>query len=212
MITTYSAPIASGSIARLDGSKDLKVGPKSAGARPGPVCFDLGGVEPTVTDADVVLGFIDPHYFLGGKIKLNKAKAETVIKTRIADRLGISVGEAAWRIREEMGKSTIREIRNFADSHEINTEDLSDFTLVVYGGAGPTHYADFIKDLGFGHSIATPIASVFSAFGASTTDLLHSYSKFVSMDFLKDGRYFAEYEDFNAIVRDLSDTAMRDIR
>jgi N-methylhydantoinase A len=212
MISTYSAPIASGSIAGLDGSKTLKVGPKSAGARPGPVCFDLGGMEPTVTDADVVLGFIDPDYFLGGRIRLNKAKAETVIKTRIADRLGIGVEEAAWRIREEMGKNTIREIRNFADSNGIGAEALSDFTLVIYGGAGPTHYADLIKELGFGHSIATPIASVFSAFGASTTDLLHSYSKFVSMDLLKDGRYFSEFESFNAIVRDLSDTAMRDIK
>ncbi len=212
MITTYSAPIASGSIARLDGSKNLKVGPKSAGARPGPVCFNLGGMEPTVTDADVVLGFIDPDYFLGGRIKLNREKAETVIKTRIADRLGIGVGEAAWMIREEMEKNIIREILQFADSYGIGTEDLSNFTLVVYGGAGPTHYADFIKDLGFGHNIATPIASVFSAFGASTTDLLHSYSKFVSMDLLKDGRYFSEYEGFNAIVRDLLDTAKRDIR
>jgi N-methylhydantoinase A len=212
MISTYSAPIASGSIARLDGSKTLKVGPKSAGARPGPVCFDLGGIEPTVTDADVVLGFIDPDYFLGGKIKLNKPKAETAIKTRIADRLDVSVEEAACGIREEMGKSIIREIRHFADSHGISTEDLSNFTLVVYGGAGPTHYADVIKELGFGHSIATPIASVFSAFGASTTDLLHSYSKFVSMDLLKDGRYYSDYESFNAIVRDLSDTAMRDIK
>ena len=211
MITTYSAPIASGSIARLDGSKNLKVGPKSAGARPGPVCFNLGGTEPTVTDADVILGFIDPDYFLGGKIRLNKEKAEAAIKTRIADRLGISVGEAAWMIKEKMEKSTIREILHFAGFYGISAEDLSDFTLVVYGGAGPTHYADFIKELGFGHSIATPIASVFSAFGASTTDLLHSYSKFVSMDLLKGSRYFSEYERFNTIVHNLLDTARRDI-
>jgi N-methylhydantoinase A len=211
MITTYSAPIASGSIARLDGSKELKVGPKSAGARPGPVCFNLGGMEPTVTDADVVLGFIDPDYFLGGRIKLNKSKAETVIKTRIADRLGISAGEAAWMIKEEMEKSTTREMLHFVDSYGIGAKDLSNFTLVVYGGAGPTHYADFIKDLGFGHNMATPVASVFSAFGASTTDLLHSYSKFVPVDLRKDGRYFSGYESFNAIVRDLLDTAKRDI-
>ena len=79
MITTYSAPIASGSIARLDGSNNLKVGPKSAGARPGPVCFNLGGMEPTVTDADVVLGIIDPDYFLGGRI--NKDRLTMAIDT-----------------------------------------------------------------------------------------------------------------------------------
>jgi N-methylhydantoinase A len=212
MITTHSAPIASGSIGRLDPSKKMQVGPKSAGARPGPVCFDLGGMEPTVTDADVVLGFIDPNYFLGGRIKLNKAKAESMIKLKIADRLGISVGEAAWMIREKMGKMTSREILSFAASHGIRSEDLADFTMVVYGGAGPTHYADFIRTLGFGHSIATPYASVFSAYGASTTDLLHSYSKFVSLKFHKKDTSPSDINTFNAVVHELIQAAQKDIR
>lgn len=212
MITTHSAPIASGSIAKVDASKKFTVGPKSAGARPGPVCFDLGGMEPTVTDADVVLGFIDPDYFLGGRIKLNKSKAEAAIKSKIADRLGVSVHEAAWMIREEMGKMSAKEILGFADSHGIDADGLSNFAVVVYGGAGPTHFADFIRDIRFGHSLATPYASVFSAFGASTTDLLHSYSKFFSIK-LQDGKsYFSNYEGFNRVVHDLIDSARRDIR
>jgi N-methylhydantoinase A len=212
MITTYSAPIASGSIASLDALKNLRVGPQSAGARPGPACFDLGGMEPTVTDADVVLGFIDPNYFLGGRIKLNKAKAEAVIKTRIADRLGVSVSEAAWMIREEMGKMTSREILRFMDSNGIRAKVLSNFAVVVYGGAGPTHYGDFVRDISFGHSLATPYASVFSAFGSSTTDVLHSYSKFIPIELRKGDRYFSDYESFNTIVGSLIEAAKRDIR
>jgi N-methylhydantoinase A/acetophenone carboxylase len=212
VITTYSAAIASGSIARVDASKNLRVGPQSAGARPGPACFDLGGMEPTVTDADVILGFIDPNYFLGGRITLNKAKAEQVMKMRIADRLCVSVQEAAWMVREEMGKMTAREILQFAGSYGIGPQDLSGFAVVVYGGAGPTHYGDFVRDLRFGHSIATPYASVFSAFGSSTTDLLHSYSKFVQIE-LTDGKaYFSDYDRFNEIVARLAEAARRDIR
>jgi N-methylhydantoinase A/acetophenone carboxylase len=212
MITTHSAPIASGSIAKLDASKTLKVGPQSAGARPGPACFDLGGMEPTVTDADVVLGFIDPNYFLGGRIKLNKAKAEAVMKTRIADRLGVSLTEAAWMVREEMGKMINQEVLRFLESHGIQPEDLPHFAVVVYGGAGPTHYSDFIKDLRFGHSLATPYASVFSAFGSSTTDVLHSYSKFMPIELRKGTAYFSDYGSFNAVVEVLTEAARRDIR
>jgi N-methylhydantoinase A/acetophenone carboxylase len=212
MITTHSAPIASGSIARLDALKILRVGPQSAGARPGPACFDLGGMEPTVTDADVILGFIDPNYFLGGRIKLNKAKAEAVMKTKLADRLGVSVSEAAWLVREEMGKMTNQEILRFADSHGIRSGDLSKFSIVVYGGAGPTHYGNFVRDLHFGHSLATPYASVFSAFGSSTTDVLHSYSKFVPIELRKGNKYFSDYETFNSIINSLTEAAKRDIR
>ena len=212
MITTHSAPIASGSIGRLSASQKIMVGPKSAGAKPGPVCFDLGGMEPTVTDADVVLGFIDPDYFLGGRIKLNKKKAEQIIKMKIADRISVSVAEAAWMIREKMAGLTSQEILGFTASHGIRSEDLSQYTMVVYGGAGPTHYADFIKSLGFGHSIATPYASVFSAYGSSTTDLLHTYSKFVSLSFKKDHDNASAKETFNAVVNDLIESAQKDIR
>jgi N-methylhydantoinase A len=212
MITTYSAPIASGSIARVDAEKNLSVGPQSAGARPGPACFDLGGMEPTVTDADVVLGFIDPGYFLGGRIKLNKTKAEAVIKSKIADRLGVGTDEAAHLIRDEMGKRTGKEILRFAESHGIGPASLLQFAIVVYGGAGPTHYSDFAKGLAFGHSVATPYASVFSAFGSSTTDLLHSYSRFVRMELRGGNGYLSNHDLLNGIVSSLYEAARRDIR
>jgi N-methylhydantoinase A/acetophenone carboxylase len=212
MITTHSAPVASGSIGKVTADKSVMVGPKSAGAKPGPVCFDLGGMAPTVTDADVVLGFIDPDYFLGGRIKLNKQKAEQIIKMKIADRIDVSTTEAAWMIREKMAQLVSQEILGFAASHGLQAGDLSRFTMVTYGGAGPTHYADFIKALGFGHSIATPYASVFSAYGASTTDLLHTYSRFVSLDFKKSGDNSSASETFNDVVKDLVESAQKDIR
>jgi N-methylhydantoinase A/acetophenone carboxylase len=143
---------------------------------------------------------------------LNKAKAEAVMKMRIADRLGVSLSEAAWMVREEMGKIINREILLFTDSHRIRTGDLSNFAIVIYGGAGPTHYGDFVRDLRFGHSLATPYASVFSAFGSSTTDVLHSYSKFMLFGLRKGNRFFSDYESFNTIVGSLTEAARRDIR
>src|SRR6266702_1505842 len=94
-----------GSIARLDPMGLLKVGPDSAGAEPGPVCYGLGGSEPTVTDADLVLGYLDPGYFLGGKLRIDLAAARRVIKERIGDPLGLSIEEAAWGIHQIVNES-----------------------------------------------------------------------------------------------------------
>ena len=211
MITTYSAALAGGSIASLDPSQNLQIGPKSAGARPGPACFDLGGIEPTVTDADVALGFIDPNYFLGGRIRLNRGKAVSAIKTRIGDPLKMSVEEAAYLIREETGIRTKNEILRFLEGQGVGAKDLSDFAVVVYGGAGPTHFCDFAKDLSFGHSLASPYAAVFSAFGSSTTDLLHTYSKYVRIDLFNRGKYLTDYKKLNQIIGSLLEIAKNDI-
>jgi N-methylhydantoinase A/acetophenone carboxylase len=211
MITTYSSPLGGGSIASLDSSRNLQIGPKSAGARPGPACFDLGGLEPTVTDADVVLGFIDPNYFLGGRIKLKRERAISAIKTRIADPLKISVEEAAYLIREETGIQTQKEIFRFLEGQGVDPKELSNFAVVVYGGAGPTHYCDFARGLQFGHCVASPYAAVFSAFGSSTTDLLHTYSKFFPIDLLDEGKYLTDYKRLNQIIRSLLEIAKNDI-
>lgn len=123
MISTYSLPLASGSVANLDGSGNLKIGPQSAGARPGPACFDLGGMAPTVTDADVVLGFIDPDYFLGGKLKLNKERAISAIQTKIAEPLNINFEEAALLIKETAEVQVQNEILNFLKLQGIDDSD-----------------------------------------------------------------------------------------
>jgi N-methylhydantoinase A/acetophenone carboxylase len=171
----------------------------------------LGGIEPTVTDADVALGFIDPNYFLGGRIRLNRGKAISAIQTRIADPLKMNVEEAASLIREETGIRTKKEILQFLKGQGIETRDLSDFAVVVYGGAGPTHFCDFAKGLSFGHSLASPYAAVFSAFGSSTTDLVHTYSKYVRIDLLSKGRYLTDYKELDQVLGSLLEIAKNDI-
>jgi N-methylhydantoinase A/acetophenone carboxylase len=142
---------------------------------------------------------------------LNRGKAISAIKTRIADPLKMSVEEAASLIREETGIRTQKEIWRFLGGQGIGAKDLLDFAVVVYGGAGPTHFCDFAKGLSFAHSLTSPYAAVFSAFGSSTTDLLHTYSKYARIDLSNKGKYLADYEELNQIVGSLLEIAKNDI-
>ena len=212
MIVTHSVGLGGCSIVKLDDSGGVQVGPKSAGASPGPACFDRGGMEPTVTDADVTLGYIDPDNFLGGRLKLNRDKAITSIKRRIADPLGASLEEAAYLIKTTTEKNIRQELLNFLKEKGVKPDTLSDFALVAYGGGGPTRYAGFISGLKFGQVLTSPYASTFCAFGFSTTDLLHRYSKYGRITLFDGARYLAEYKAFNQTVEQLIDTARRDIQ
>lgn len=212
MIVTYSAPLAGGSIANIDSSRNFRIGPQSAGARPGPACFDLGGLEPTVTDASVAMGFIDPDYFLGGAIKLNRARAVSAIKTKIADPLGISVDEAAHMIGETAEKAMKNEILLFLKDQDIGLEDLSGFAMLVYGGAGTTYCCGFSEGLSFSPILTSPYSSVFSAFGSSTTDLVHTYSKFARIELFDGSSYMDNYSTYNEIVNTCLEVAKRDIK
>lgn len=163
-----------GSIARVVQGPSLKVGPQSAGAKPGPACYDLGGTEPTVTDADVILGYINPEYFLGGRIKLNRLKAERAVKEKIADSLGMTVEEAAAGIVRIVNSQMADLIRKVTVERGY---DPRDFVLYAYGGAGPIHAPSYGAELGV-RSIVVPLgemASVFSAFGIGTCDIMHVY-------------------------------------
>jgi len=147
----------------------LKVGPASAGADPGPVCYDRGGDRPTVTDADVVLGYIDPNYFLGGQVPLNKAKAEQAIREQLAIPLGaepVEVAAAIFQISNSQMADLVRKVtieRGY---------DPADFTLFAYGGAGPAHVAYYAGDVGVRRVLIPGMAAVFSAFGCAVSDLL----------------------------------------
>lgn len=133
-----------GSIARVDSGGKLTVGPDSAGARPGPVCYGVGGEEPTVTDADIVLGYLNPNSFLGGNFKLDKQKAEEAIYERIAKPLGLNLYEAAVGIIEVINSERIGSIRKLLieEGH-----DPRDFSIVAFGGAGPIHAAELAREL-----------------------------------------------------------------
>lgn len=162
-----------GTIAYVDDvAKALRVGPKSAEADPGPVCYGKGGTEPTVTDADVVLNRIDPDNFLGGTIKLDKNKAIKSIEEKIAKPLGISVYQAAdgiIKIIDAIMGSTLR--------RTITTRGLdpSQTVLFAFGGGGPTHCVGYSEGMGFKELIIPRTAAVFSAFGAATSDIKHRY-------------------------------------
>ncbi|MGI5912743.1 MAG: hydantoinase/oxoprolinase family protein [Syntrophomonadaceae bacterium] len=150
----------------------LGVGPKSAGAVPGPACYGLGGQDPTVTDADVILGYIDPEFFLGGRVKINKKLAEKAIKEKIADPLGIDVVKAAWGIKEIIDTQMENYCRSLISSKGYAIED---YTMMAFGGAGPTHCAGYCKNTPYKNVMMFPYSSVFCAFGAATADFAHHY-------------------------------------
>jgi N-methylhydantoinase A len=161
-----------GSIARIDPMGLLKVGPDSAGAEPGPVCYGLGGTEPTVTDADLVLGYLDPHYFLGGKLKIDLEAAERAIKERIADPLGLSIEEAAWGIHQIVNES----MANAARIHTLERgKDPHRFPLFAFGGAGPVHGFRIAKALSSPAFIVPFGAGVMSAVGFLTAPLAFDF-------------------------------------
>jgi N-methylhydantoinase A len=174
MIDIESIGSGGGSIARVDVGSTLHVGPESAGARPGPVCYGKGGTEPTVTDADVILGFIDPDYFLDGTVKLYKEKAFEAISDKIAKPLGLSVEEAAAGIVEIANSQMADLIRKMSIERGY---DPRDFSLFLYGGAGPTHGTAYGRDLGVKEMIVPlgETAAVFSAFGISSSDISHVF-------------------------------------
>ncbi|WP_096389758.1 hydantoinase/oxoprolinase family protein [Halopenitus persicus] len=173
MIDVHTAGAGGGSVASVSDG-ELSVGPESAGAEPGPACYDLGGFQPTTTDADVALGYIDPDYFLGGDQQLNADRAEEALERQVADPLGVSVAEAALQVRRRVD-------RNIADSIESQLaergEDPADVTLIAYGGAGPTHCCTFAEAAGINRVITAPAAAEFSAFGGATLDVEHRYSE-----------------------------------
>lgn len=174
MLEIISIGAGGGTIAYIDEfSGQLRVGPQSSGAMPGPVSYNLGGTEPTVTDADVIMNRIDPDYFLGGKMKLEKEKAINAMKEKIANPLSMKVEEASQgvcNIIDNTMKATLAALigeKGF---------DVKDFVLFAFGGAGATHCAGYSRDLGFKKIVIPPFASTFSAFGSATTDVMHRYN------------------------------------
>lgn len=157
-----------GSIAWIDSGGLLRVGPRSAGADPGPVCYRRGGTEPTVTDANVVLGRLNPRYFLGGEMDLDLEGARRAIEERCAEPLGISVTEAANGIVEIANAAMVNAL------HLISVQrgyDPRDFVLVGFGGAGPVHANALARDAEMPTLLIPASPGIFSATGLLTTDL-----------------------------------------
>ena len=210
MIKTLSIGAGGGSIAWLNKllQNQLQVGPKSAGSMPGPVCFNRGGKEPTVTDADVVLGYINPDYYFGGRMRLNKSAAIQAIREKIAKPLGIEVEQAAEVIRKivngNMASAIVKEVHLRGYSPE-------DFVLFVGGGAGATHVEGYKADVR--KAVVFNFSTVFCAFGSSTMDIMHVYEASKKITLLEPGtqKPSEEYAPFNRTVESLVEQAKRDL-
>ncbi|MEP7199009.1 MAG: hydantoinase/oxoprolinase family protein, partial [Chloroflexota bacterium] len=161
-----------GSIARVDSLGLLKVGPDSAGADPGPVCYARGGTEPTVTDADLILGYLDPAYFLGGRMKLDVDGAARAIQAKVADKLGVSVADAAWGIHQIANEN----MANAARVHALERgKDPHRFPLFAFGGAGPGHAYRIALALGSPALLVPLGAGVTSAVGFLSAPLAFDF-------------------------------------
>ena len=169
-----------GSIARVDSLGLLKAGPDSAGADPGPVCYGNGGTEPTITDANLILGYLDPAFFLGGKMSLSMENARRIIDEKIAQPLGLSIEEAAWGIHQIANEN----MANAARVHVLERgKDPRSFPLFAFGGAGPVHAYRITQSLGSPMMLAPLGAGVMSTVGFLSAPLAFDFVRSWSVEF-----------------------------
>ncbi|MSP02853.1 MAG: hydantoinase/oxoprolinase family protein [Acetobacteraceae bacterium] len=168
-----------GSIAWVDPGGSLRVGPHSAGAAPGPAGYGAGGVRPTVTDADLVLGYLDRESLLGGALVVDLAAAERAIETDVARPLGLTVPEAAARIAEIVNANMAEALRIVSIERG---HDARSFSLIAFGGAGPVHAAALAEELQIPEVIIPPIPGAFSALGLVASDLKRDYVRTLYAD------------------------------
>jgi N-methylhydantoinase A len=186
-----------GSIARLNELGLLQVGPESAGADPGPACYGQGGTEPTVTDADLLLGYLNPDFFLGGKMRLDAEQSERAFGTHLAEKLGLGAVEAAWGVYEVVNENMAAAARTHMAERGCNPEL---FAMIAFGGAGPVHAYKLAEAL-YVRTVILPYgAGVGSAIGLLAApmsfDLVHSYvTRLDGVDWAELGRIYESMEE-----------------
>ena len=195
-----------GSIASVTLGGGLQVGPKSAGANPGPACYGRGGVEPTATDADLVLGMLNPSNFIGGSMALDAAAAARAIEQRVAMPLGLGLMEAAWGIRKILDSRMADLLRRMTIERGY---DPRDFVLLANGGAGPSHAWVLAAELGLKSFVVPAAATAQSAFGTANSDLAFTTERPTYVR-LQAGRT-ANAEEVARVVTGLED-ALADVR
>ena len=181
MLDIHTVSAGGGTIARIDAVGGLQVGPDSAGADPGPVSYDRGGEEITVTDANIVAGVLDPDHFLGGRMRLNKPKAERLLEEKLARPLGMNLLEAADGVLKIINVKMEEAIKAVSSARGY---DIRDFTLVAFGGGGPMHAGRMALDLGISSVLVPLTPGVHSALGLLMSDVKHDYvrSKLASFE------------------------------
>ena len=157
-----------GSIVCRDSGGSLRVGPQSAGAAPGPVCYGAGGEQPTVTDANLVLGYLNPARIAGGAIEVRPEPARAALEERIARPLGLGLADAAYGVHLIANSQMIGAIRAVSTQRG---RDVRDFALVAFGGCGPAHAAQLAREMGIATVVVPPSPGLFSAFGLLATEL-----------------------------------------
>ena len=210
-VAHWSVGAGGGSIAKVVEGR-LTVGPESAGSNPGPACYDRGGELPTVTDADVVLGYLNPENFLGGKKKLAVGRAEAAIAKHIAEPLGVSVLQAAWQIKQIIDGYMGQEMYRICAL--ISGQDPREFVLFALGGAGPLHAAGYADGTDITRIATFPFSSVFGAFSTLGMDIVQSYERSVNFNlysYSKAAYSEANISPFNRIVQELVELSCRDM-
>ena len=196
MMDIFEVGTGGGSIARVE-EGGLRVGPQSAGAAPGPACYGRGGAEPTVTDANLVLGRLSADRFLGGEMKLDVAAAEQALQHKIAGPLGMDVTRAADGILRIAATAMSYAVKGVTTERGL---DAGDFVLFAYGGAGPLHAVQVAREIGIRKVIIPPAPGVFSAFGMLFADLRYDYVRTAPMR-LDD----ASFEQMEKVYHELED-------
>jgi N-methylhydantoinase A len=209
MMNMKAVGAGGGSIAGVDPVAGVFVGPRSAGSTPGPACYGQGGNEPTVTDANLVLGYLDASSYHGGDLPLDRRRAERAIERKVARPMGTDVVQAARAIREvvdeRMGDEIFKEIA-------LKGYDPREFTIFSYGGGGPLHACGYAEALKVGRVVVPPNSQVFSASGAAGLQLLRIYEQsawFVLFNPLTK-QLFSDFDAFNGIVEGFEERARAD--
>ena len=203
MIDIRTIGAGGGSIAWIDKGGMLRVGPESAGADPGPACYGTGGTKATVTDANLVLGRINPDNFLGGEMKLDKSAAEKAVQA-VAGELGRSAGETALAVIQIANNNMVGALRSVLIERGL---DPRDFSLLGFGGAGPLHIADLMNDAGIPSGIVPNYPGQFSAFGFILTDARVDTQRTVQMT----SKRF-DQERATEVMQSLIDTGIGDLK
>jgi N-methylhydantoinase A len=211
MIHLVTLGAGGGSIVRYDRMHNtVQVGPTSAGSDPGPACYDRGGLKPTVTDADLLLGYLSADNYADGAIKLKVSRAKQVMEEEICDEIGCSVQEAALMVKRRVDANMANGIATELRAHGY---DPRSFTLLAYGGNGPLHGCGIANQLGIDRILVPPFCSVFSAVGAGNMHQLHIHERSLFMWIFDSNtrKLYKDYKTFNSIVEELEEAGRLDL-
>ncbi len=212
MVHLVTLGAGGGSICSYDRMfRTVKVGPASAGSDPGPACYDRGGTKPTVTDADLLLGYLDPANYAGGHIKLNPRRAKRAVEDHLGEALDLDAIEAAKLIKRTVDANMANGIAT-----ELRTRgyEPAAFTVLAYGGNGPLHACGIANVLGVDRVLAPPFSSVFSALGAGNVNQMHIHecSTWTVLFDANAKSFFADYASFNSNVEMLERKGRDDLK